>query len=252
MITRRGAISPAGGAPALAGYPGAVLLDAPKAYYRTLVDDTAPDASGNGHHGTHEGVALISGPAGDAFDDFDHIGLWPKIVIPNSLVIDGNKSITIEMFYKITQDWQNNSAFTIGNRAGSPTDSGARCQAHMPYSNGIYWDYGDWQGIGRTNTYFGSQEDNTWHHITLTVDEHGGPGGSYPGMMEIWFDGVSATQSYWRPQAGENPLVGGYIGRWPASNGNPTSGSIAEFAVYDKALTSAQINAHIDALSIIT
>lgn len=249
MITRRSAIDKSHTA-LPSGYAGAVLFDGPKAYYRTQSGATVPDASGNGNDASQSGVSLVTGPEGDAFS-----GFWANpglITLPDSLLINGDESITIEMLYKVASGAVSSSAFTIGN---TPAVSSARCQAHMPYAGTLYWDYGDWSSVGRLSIDMTPYEDDAWHHIALVVDAHNpfsGDGSFYKGRMQIWIDAVKVAEDNWIPYLnGGDPsaqFVGGDIGNWPASSGTPTQGEIAEFAVFDKVLSSSRIAAHFAAL----
>jgi hypothetical protein len=193
---------------------------------------TAADSSGNGHAGTYLNGATTS-------------PLIPTLQFPNSrsflfdgtndLVQDGGFSwptggpVTIAFWsFVATAELTSSSVFSIGNQDW-PSN---RFQAHVPWLDHVlYWDYGD-SVDGRIITSYDGYFDK-WTHVALVSE---GNGGSF---KAIYLDGFMVAAGP-VSDGTDAPLTGFTLGHWPLS-GNFHRGKLDDFRIYDRVLTSTQI-----------
>ena len=230
------------GAPAQAAptsFANAVLADAPNAWWRMSElpgASTALDASGNAHHGTYSASGIALGIAGigggDTAAQFDGLGSG-RIVVANSLTLNP-ANITLEALISwsgpngFQQRILEKSRFTGG---GLPQyglnildDGKVRFEIQVGATNSVI------DSIGAVHAGVGID-------VAATYD------GS---LMRIYFDGVLDSELA--------PVLTGRLPFFDATDlgiGNQVdrdrafNGVVDELALYDKALSSEQLLAHL-------
>lgn len=109
----------------------------------------------------------------------------------------------------------------------------ARCQVHLPYVGGIYWDFGGFTaGVSRLSYTPAGGFWGTWHHMAFTA----GPRG-----MAIYEDGETKTSHTTAAsrQAG-SPATGFQVGKW---NTQHDTAQIESLFVYSRQLNAAEVAA---------
>lgn len=234
MITRRRHIirpNPLGSA-----YPAAVLgTSGLKAYWRMQETSgtVAADATG-----TYDGTIIggptmgVAGPLSGGSNAMKDFLSTKNIQMPSGLATATQDPVTIEFWYKLLTGSPSNSAFSLGNPGN--TDK-PRIQAHVPYSGTIYWDDGDFSGSGRISVAYPSGSMDNWAHLAFVGD-------TVNSKLLIYCNGsqIAVSVGTWIPMIGS--VTGGCIGYW--NGGGATSAAMAEFAVYNTAVSAADIAAH--------
>ena len=273
---------------AAADYATAVLADNPIAYWRfedgnlgdKLIGQTATDSAGN-HHGTYsvegttcDGVELVAGVPGIGGLAGSFAGLSDsngEYVLYDTLGsfgsdIDDNGA-TFEFWYK---DMQSNTYSTrifgvVNDRPGGSTDYKTQfsCTLDRATTGTTELFLREDRKEGSTNDaqeieFDGSVKDihdGDWHHVAWVIET------SVDGVplngLKVYVDGVLITPTF----TDGDPVLNNFAdldkaftvgcmhdrdGRGPQSH--LRDGVIDEFAVYSKALTQAEIQAHIDAI----
>jgi hypothetical protein len=207
-------------------------------------DNQTEDQSGNGNTATLADGAVIS-PDAEGFTSTAGDYALELGVSGDSARADINgdfSGATINNAMAVSF-WQ----FDIGDGAGGNASSTAfgfpssdgggnrGFQAHTPWGDGnAYFDHGGaCCGLpNRLSGPVGTEGLNSWRHIVLQVDN---------GQKQIWIDGAMFLEQ----AAGAAPIPAFtgqlMIGAEPAGTNNGFGGRIDEFAVFDDALTGAQI-----------
>lgn len=220
-----------------AAYATAVIADSPIGYYRLQETSgtTAADSSGHGRDGTiTSGVTLgASGPMGEkAMSNWTSGGV---VQIPSSVSFATNAPSCVEFWANLpsSQTGHQGSAFGLSTTVG-------RYQAHFTWSDGdIYWDTPIF-GVGRPIVAYPSSALDTWaHFVFLYMDANS--------QDAIWCNGTKiATAS--ASLAGSGSVSGGNIGQGLSFT---CAAALAEFAVYNYALSDTQISNHYNATDVI-
>ena len=238
---------PAAGPP-LAPYPAAVMADLPLAYYRfaeASVGAPAADASGNGHAGTYGSATFTTFDAGPPAIAGRSMWLAGQagqgMTFPQSVALAAKAAVTFEWWNVVTGFAYVKAAavFSVGNQ-GSPNF----CQGRAPSSDyNASFDYG--VATGPSVPYMPFIGD--WVHVVMVYDptalaevDVDDPEAQAGGAKQIYLNGawqVSVTNA--TPNVA---LSGGQIGRG-TTDVTGYSG-VAEFAIYDHALTADRILAH--------
>lgn len=237
-VARRRLITPRQ-ALAVPAYPASVLATPNLlAFYRlqetsgSVVTDSGP----NGYHGSLVGSPTrgVAGPLVTGGTDVGYGG-WSGsnyVSMSNSLSVTDNQSLTIEFWYKLTGSAGDTStAFVFGNPAGSAN----RIQAHLPYSNTVYFDDGQFNSGGRTSFAWNAAWTNAWAHYAFVAD-------ATANTLTVYVNATQQSQLTGWSKIGDT-FTGGSIGNW---NGGAlfADGPIAEFAVYSAALSQATLLSH--------
>jgi len=200
----------------LEGLVGAWLLDEGKG-------DVAKDASGNGHDGEIRKAKWVKGKFGNALE-FNGDG---AVVIPHS------DDFTLEFFTitgwvkcKIQGAWQTIITKTGENEGAQPRNYGTFV---VPNNGGIHFSL---QG---GNTKINSKEtvtDENWHYVVMTRDKKG--------MLRGYIDGKQVVEGDSQKPGVNNEDVsigagGGGVRYW-------LIGAVDEAAIFDRALSEAEIN----------
>ncbi len=206
-----------------------VVLPLPTAYYP--FDTGLGDAVG-GNDGTSaaETITTISGrtaldtnPANSQVKVTSATGAWAGDAVDNN-------AITFS-FWQLDDTRANSSTFWAVAPDASGGDRGA--QAHVPWGNGtIFWDTaGCCGGSMRMTVGAGDTNDGAWHHFAFVKDG---------GFKAIYMDGDMLGS-----KTGASALkdfTDLWIGSAPGG-GNLLKGYVDDFAVYDQALSEAEIKA---------
>jgi uncharacterized repeat protein (TIGR01451 family) len=219
-------------------YRTRILSDGPLRYWRLgeASGTVVVDETGSGVNGTYVNT--------------------PTLGAPGALSTDTNRAVT---FASASVEFVN-----LNNAAGYPSGNAARSieawiRTSTVAEQGIV-DYGNYasgsrtffgvhvSGDGRlmvsTDSEFpvfgpaGTLTDGAWHHVVVTYD------GS---ALRAYRDGILMSGSPFTPGAA---LATSTLNRWIANTGTRTfNGTIDEVAIYARALTLAEIQAHVQAAS---
>jgi hypothetical protein len=216
-----------------------VNADRPSFYWRLgeISGSTAADASGNSRTGIYRS-GTTKGQPGIPRGESDRAVFFDGSsgLVTSAARFSNPRTFSVEAWFRTTTT-RGGKLIGFGSaQAGWST----RYDRHVYMTDLGHLAFGAYSG-GRTHTVTspGSYNDGNWHHVVATL----GAGG-----MVLYVDGLAvganpntgaeAFDGYWR--VGGDSLTG-----WP---GRPTSsyfrGTIDEVAVYDYALTAAQVVAH--------
>ncbi|MFH1724060.1 MAG: LamG-like jellyroll fold domain-containing protein [Elusimicrobiota bacterium] len=174
----------------------------------------AYDSSGNGNLGTVHGAAWADGMAGAALDFIDEQFTLEAWINPRGYAGDYRA-----IFSKI--GWTHISSWSYHLRVNS--DGGLA--AYLVNEDGASF---------ALNSPPGSVQRDAWQHVAAVYDG---------AKLRIYIDGAEAASrdAYGRLRHNDYPLS---IGRWYSGDPNPFIGLIDEAAVYDRALSPAEVAAH--------
>jgi PKD repeat protein len=148
----------------------------------------------------------------------------------------GPQTFTVEAWFK-TNSTRGGKIIGFGSNATGNSGSYDR-QVYLDNSGRV--TFGVYPGATRTVTSGTGFNDNQWHHVVASLSSKG---------QVLWVDGVKIGErtdttsaqdymGYWR-------IGGDNLGSWPnAGTSSYLNGSIANVAVYDRALTRNEIDAH--------
>ena len=215
----------------------ALLADSPAHYWRMNATGSVPDLLGGSDLVTSGNVSLNNDAA--VSDD-------PALSFAGSNATAGSRNsepgpdlFTIEAWFRTTSS-AGGKIIGFGNQQLTTSGSYDR---HLYVTNDGRVIFGVYQGNTRTLESAAGLNDGQWHHVAGTLSSAG---------MVLYVDGVRFTSrgdtnaaepnhGYWR-------VGGDNLNGWPAKPTNNTlQGSIDEVAVYDQALSPAQIAAHYNA-----
>jgi signal transduction histidine kinase/CheY-like chemotaxis protein/ligand-binding sensor domain-containing protein/protocatechuate 3,4-dioxygenase beta subunit len=193
-------------------------------------DGTARDRTTNGHHGKlmgHATVVVAQRPL-------------PALVAERVLQLDGRRAcvripgfgaraptneITIE-FWQKADAVRPQSTFAL-----DPDVETNRMQAHIPFGDGVTWDFGDIGDHGRLNYSPAASIAGRWQHFALVASRSGG-------FMRIYRNGVldaEQTQMASFKSMDADLCIGGSRPDWHFG------GQIDEFRIWNTARTAEQI-----------
>lgn len=208
------------------------------AYYP--FDGNGNDASGNAPDATLVGPATIgAGTIGSGSLDLSGAGNGAGAIVVAGTHFDSafaNDAMSVS-FWQFNNGFSNSSAFWINSPGATANQRGF--QAHTPWSNGtVFFDSaGCCATPGQRLTATGATA-GVWQHFAFTKDS--------AGNKSIWIDGVEVTQ------AGAGALlafdgamtIGGESDLTdPTMPNNSFDGFIDDLAVWDVALTGAEVQA---------
>jgi hypothetical protein len=257
-------------------YDQTILADGPVAYWAmNKRSGTEPDLTGNNHTGTyHSGTAAAATmPNGDQVADFNGSSQYVSVPSSAAFSIPTTGNLTWEAWIRpdVLQfpndsngyvDWMGkcqdySPSCEWEARMYSTTNSENRCNRMSAYvfnpSAGL-GSAADWQPV------CGLIQAGSWYHIvgeytTSTQPSDCQNASSYPGMIDIWVNGVKWSHS----NHGQTGCMSQYNVR-PAANNSPLNigtmamdawfpGAIGKVAIYDKLLSAAQVTAHYRAMT---
>ncbi len=202
-------------------YSQSVLADNPLGYWQFEGTSTATDSTANARNGSYNNVSFTTGAfAGSQAAVFNGSSY---VQLPGSW--GGWSELTIEAWVNVSQTNQDIQAIV------SSDSSGAFSHFQLPGNNVTYTD------TGYVNLLNVSQSPtNIWRHLAIVIKS---------GASKFYVDGVvvntSATTFNYINSSGNVTIGRGY------SNGRYFIGSIDEVAIYNTALSSDRIQAHITA-----
>ncbi|GAA1828281.1 LamG-like jellyroll fold domain-containing protein [Microlunatus capsulatus] len=230
----------AAGGSALSAYDQKVLADAPQNYWRlaetsgTTVADTA--GTGTATRGTGVTPGVPGGRTGDPGTAYRFSGSGSTSNVATDTPEVGKQIFSVEAWFKTTST----TGGKIVSFGTAKTGNSTNADRQVYLSNTGQVIFGTIAGQVRAVYGPSGKNDGAWHHVVATLD---------PSGLKLYVDGVlSASRSdYYQAQryTGYWRIGGDVLSGWP---GNPTSpylaGDIDNVAVYDKALTAAQVAAH--------
>jgi Concanavalin A-like lectin/glucanases superfamily len=237
----------ASGTPSI--YRAAVMADGPVAYWRFGERDgaTAKDEVGNAHPGTYFGTTTLGVPGIEAAD--------------TAVKLDGTSGcIGVGEFFRFAgqvpfsvEGWVNISTYgAMGTRVvsteGYPTGIRSGWNLSASYGDTGYPYFDAWNSEGTDNLYtMGAYSSVSKDKGKLPLNEWVYLVGTYTDTSEeVWVNGVLRDKE----NQSNYPLPNeGTMSLGCASNGSGSiylglTGSLDEVAIYDKALTPAQIASH--------
>ena len=239
------------------GYSGAVLADAPLAYYRfsepgPLLPDTATnsgslgavDNAANFPGAKHQVPGAIIGDPDtamsfSAIDTNSDDGCVPTI-IPYEPALNQSSSFTIEAWLRPTEEGAGNAQCPLFNCQASTEDYGwdfyQRASVAGSGQQGFEFYMNDASGARVGDAVGGSYTVGQWCHLVAVYD-------SVAATATLYIDGVQVAQSGVGAYV-PNPSFPMSIGGYSDGSQNPFVGDIDEFAFYGSALTAAQVLAH--------
>jgi hypothetical protein len=252
-------------------YDQAVLADGPVGYWAMNQSPASePDLTNRTSAGSYKGgtAPLVAMPNGDQAADFNgssqymsipsnaafsiptaHSLTWEAWIRPDTLQFPNNSSGYVDWMgkcqdYSPTCEWE--------ARLYNTTNSENRCNRFSAYvfnpsaslGSGAYWQ-----------PTCGLIQAGQWYHVVgayTTLSQPSGcqNAGQYPGVVNIWLNGVPWNQS----RHGQTGCFSQYS-VVPAANNSPLNvgtmamdawfqGAIGKVAIYDKVLSQAQITSH--------
>lgn len=180
------------------------------------------DSSGNGNNGTYLGGVTLGVPgavAGDTAARFD--GIDDLVRVPDSATLDVGDSFTAEGWIKRSSTAKTHQMMNKGRNGLHLVvmNQGAGSQVLLRKV--------DVSTIARSSV--GIPADMNYHHIVATKDGLN--------SAKIYVDGVDVTVSVSSVQAIQNTAFPLFFG-----SGNSTPADFDEFALYDRALTPAEVD----------
>lgn len=147
----------------------------------------------------------------------------------------GPQEYSVEAWFRTTST-QGGKIIGFGNVA---TGTSASYDRHIYLSGTGVITYGNYPGSVRVLQSGSGYNDGAWHHVVGTLAPDG---------MTLYVDGVRVGSradttgaqdysGYWR-------IAGDNLNSWPNINSRFLSGTIADVAVYDRALTRSEVNDH--------
>lgn len=283
-----------GTTPTPANYDQIVLNDKPVAYWDVKsLGGTESDITGHGNTGTYQGSAPITAtmPNGDPVDDFNissNTGQYMTVPSSPSFSIPTTKQLTWEAWirpdvlqfahpatssgyvdflgkcqqYSPTCEWE--GRMYSMTTAESPNRPNRISSYAFNLSAGL-GSAGDWQPGG--SGYPTSQDyilSGHWYHVVGEFRTDATPyscsnSSTYPGVLDIWVDGVLWNESAHNPTgcmsqhnitptASTSPLA---IGTMAFKSSQPGwfQGAIGKVAIYNYLLSQAQISSHYQAMT---
>ena len=206
---------------------------------------SATDVSGNSPAVDFTGPAKysddgggFSGAAGDYALELGGVNDRSAAVTPEGTHFDEaveTNELSVA-FWQNTTQVGNTSAFWIHSPEATGNQRGF--QAHTPWGNGtIYFDQSGCCGAPQRLTVGGLVQLNQWQHFVFQRDEDGN--------MEIWVDGeLRAEQGGAEPLDPFNGII--TIGAEGNNLNNSMAGRIDDFAIYNRPLDIAEIQALYD------
>ncbi len=257
-------------------YDQTILADGPVAYWAmNKLTGTEPDLTGNNHTGTYHsgttGAAAL--PNADQAADFNGSSQYVSVPSSAAFSIPTTGNLTWEAWIRpdVLQFPNDSNGYVdwMGKcqdygptceweaRMYSTTNSENRCNRMSAYVFNPTAGLGsaaDWQPV------CGLIQAGRWYHIvgeytTLMQPSDCQDAATYPGMIDIWVNGVRWSHS----NHGQTGCMSQYDVK-PVANNSPLNigtmsmdawfpGAIGKVAIYNKLLTAAQVTAHYRAMT---
>jgi hypothetical protein len=194
------------------------------------------DISGSSNTATISGtVTSTTDRFGNASNAYNFDGSTGSIYTTNSIASPGPQNFSISVWFKTTTG----GGLLVGFGSSRTGSSGNhdRC-LYMNNSGKIY--YGIWPGVVKTINTATAYNDGNWHHAVATTSTTNGSNLYIDGVLQATDATMTTSQSYtgyWR--IGYDSVNG-----WTSQPTNfYFTGSLDDIAVYNTALTAAQVGA---------
>lgn len=241
-------------------YDTAVLADGPVGYYRLdeLAGPTIDNAVVGGADAT-AGVDPTYGVAG-AFDAggntaFDFDGVDDYLALPDSVFgayPNPAASLSIEVWFKTSSSGVIFSQTDAGATPGGAAPVNGQVPALYVGSDGKLYASTFWHNsVTLVTESLNAVDDGQWHHAVVTYTGSTTPNS---GVQRLYVDGVlqdtltGLTQQFYNFTGDYDYFLGtGHTGgSWAATSGTWEffAGSLDEFAVYNRAITAAEVSDH--------
>lgn len=244
--------NPDGGPPittTTSAYRTAILADSPVAYWRFEEADgtVAKDEIANAHPGTYFGTTQHGAPGISANEKAVKLdGKSGCIGVGEFFRFAGRVAFSVEGWVNISTYGKDGTR--VVSTEGFPTGIRSGWSLSASYGDTGFPYFDAWNSEGADNIWtMGAYSSTSKDRGTLPLNEWVYLVGTYTDTSEeIWVNGVLRDK---QNQTG-NPLPNeGTMSLGCASNGSgniylPLTGSLDEVAIYDKALSKAQIEAH--------
>lgn len=238
-----------GSHPVIKTYRETVSADRPYAWYRLAEGTgatTAVDSSGQGRSGSYVGGVTLQSADALPGETNAAVSLDGSTGYVSGAAQNNPTVFTVEAWFRTTVP--RGRIIGFGNAV---TGVSTQRDRHVYMRTDGRLTFGVYPGAFRSITSPGRYDDGRWHHVAASLTA--APGSNVG--MRLYMDGVEVAgdpatttaesyDGYWR--AGFDRLSS-----WPGAGTTDAdyyvSGGLDEVAVYDKALTAAQIRAHADA-----
>ena len=187
----------------------------------------ANDVIGTNHGELRNGVAYVSGMAGQAFG-FD--GVDDRIDLPGAGGVFGSDPFTVAFWMNAANPAHTTHAYLVGK---SHPDDGLGWDIRLASGQIVVVGVNGW---GFNITSDASISQDTWHHVAVSATAAG---------VKLYIDGVEkGTSGRSAITATTNPLRFGFTSNY---GGIPFAGKLDEVQFFSRALTSTEINSLINA-----
>ena len=247
LLIRRSLITPRQAAPAGESYPDLILSRNPLVYFRLneTSGTSAADATGT-YAGTYVNSPALGEPGViDTAVAFNGSAQRVETDV-NDLTLGGANPLSIEWWFKASSQSSPNMHFGANN-SGTSERLWAYWGSGTVGTDRLRVDYssGGTQKNAVTNATASSLADGQWHHVVAVYHDANT-------AMDIYIDGVDDLRE--NSQNGTtstvNTLTRPLFLAARNNNGTPDlhwPGTIDEFAIYDQALTAAEVAENYDA-----
>lgn len=236
--------------PGTADYATTILADVPCLYWRlgdaaATAGATVADSSGNSHTGQYQNSGSLANQVGavggvDTAVLFDGVSTFAR-TNASSIGFVGTGPVSIEIWFKTSV--APSVVYLLDSHAGFASGvAGFDIRLTSTQIIGSVESSAASTTAAATLTY----ADGLWHHVVMTFARGG------TDVLTLYFDGVSvATANAITAGQSVQPTTSIFgMNIAASSGGGPTySGALDEFALYNTALSGAQVTAHFTAAS---
>lgn len=214
-------------------YAEAVKADGPVAYWRLgEASGTVAVDEMSAHTGTYQNaptLGVAGALTGDADKAVDFTGSAPVRLLDITGYTTMPAVVSIEA-------WVKAASFSDMGLAGWRSDGNLTAWIYL--SSGTHIDFYSGQtGVGAVGVGYdpGASVNTGWHHVVATNDG---------GLARLYYDGALVAGPTTAPYSGGTSASNFTIANYGGSLGSAFNGSIDEVAVYNTALSDAQVLAH--------
>jgi hypothetical protein len=191
---------------------------------------TINDSSGNEHHGELQGGEWVKGPDGPALK---LNGVSDRVVVPDTESLYLSKAWSITAWVNVNKN-ENGFGHIVGKRAAAGAVAN---YAFRTSGNGTGWEayfsQGGWKGAWGQ----GAVKKDVWLYMTATYDG--------TNAIRIYENGtdIGGANVGGPPPRNDSPVN---IGGWTNNNSETLNGILYDVAIFDVALSEADINELMD------
>ena len=226
-------------------YKDIVVADAPLTYWRMneSAGTTMVDTMGN-HDGTYTNSPNLDSAGGLTSDSDSSVNFDPTSnhysIVPNHADFSTGGALTVEAWVKIDGQCADDAIVAYGLLAAANRKWSLECDNSGATNSRIRF----WIDLGATAHASGFMPvvPDTWYHVVATFDRTLGSS-----RLKLFLDGLFQNQVDAADSDLEASTQGVYIGTRDTAISSGFPGSIDEIAIYNRALTSAEILEHYNA-----